>query len=51
MYGDISIVDWKYHNNLHDYHLVKNMNSDLNKIVVAAIDEQWIKGKKYMVMG
>ena len=27
------------------------MNSALNKIVVAAIDNQWIKGAKDMVMG
>ena len=37
--------------NLHDYHLVKNMNNALNKIVVAAINDQWIKGAKYMVVG
>ena len=27
------------------------MNSALNKIVVAAIDDQWNKGGKYIVMG
>ena len=27
------------------------MNSSLRKIVVAAIDDQWLKGAKYLVMG
>ena len=27
------------------------MNSALKKIVVTSIDNQWIKGTKYMVMG
>ena len=27
------------------------MNSSLNKIAVAVIDDQWIKGAKIMVMG
>ena len=48
---DIAVVDRQYQNNLHNYHLVKNMNNSLNKIVIAAIDNQWIKGAKYMVMG
>ena len=50
-HGYISISDQQYQNSLHEYHLVKNMNSDLNKISVAAIDEQWIKGGKYVVVG
>ena len=28
-HGNIYVADQKYQNNLHDYHLVKNMNSDL----------------------
>ena len=48
---DITVADQQYQNNLHNYHLVKNMNSSLRKIVVAAIDDQWLKGAKYLVMG
>ena len=50
-HGDISVTDRQYQNNLHKYHLVKNMNIALKKIFIAAIDNQWIKGTKYMVMG
>ena len=39
-HGNISVADQKYQNNLHNYHMVKNMNSALNKIVEAAIDNQ-----------
>ena len=48
---DISITDQQYHNNLHVYRLVKNMSSALKNNFVAAIEEQWIKGAKDMVMG
>ena len=51
MHGDIVVADWKYQNNAYEYHLVKNMNSSLKKILIADIDEQWIKGVNYMVMG
>ena len=37
--------------NLHNYHLVKNMNRYLKKISVAAIYDQRIQGAKYMVIG
>ena len=50
MHGNIAIVNRQYQNNLHYYHLVKNMNSALKKIVVAAMYDEWIKGQKYMVM-
>ena len=49
-HGDISVTDQKYQNNLHYYHLVKNMNIALNKIIVAAIYYQSIKGEIYIVM-
>ena len=38
-HGDIAIVDRQYQNNLHNYHLVKNMNITLNKTVNADIDD------------
>ena len=50
-HGNIAVVDQQYQINLHAYHLVKNMNSAQKKIIVAAIDNQWIKGENYMVMG
>ena len=50
-HGKISVADQKYQNNLHGYHLFKKMNIALNIIVTADINDQWIKGKKYMVMG
>ena len=50
-HGNIAVGDQQYQNNLHDYHLVKNMNSSLKKIVLAAINNKFIKGGKYMVMG
>ena len=49
--GDIPIANRKFQNNLHEYHLFNNMNSVRKKIVVAVIDDQWIKGAKNMVMG
>ena len=49
--GNISIADQQYHNNIHNYHLVKNMNSALKKIVVAASNNQWLKRAKDLVMG
>ena len=49
-HGDIAVADRQYQDNVYDYHLVKNMNSTLKKIVVEDIREQWIKGAKYMVM-
>ena len=51
IHGYIDITYRKYQNNVYDYHLVKNMNRALKKIVVTAIDKQWIKVAKYMVMG
>ena len=48
---DIAVTDRQYQDNVYDYHLVKNMNSALKKIVVADIDEQHIKGAKDLVMG
>ena len=48
--GNISIADQQYQNNIHNYHLVKNMNSSLKKIVVAAFNNQWMKGAKDLVM-
>ena len=46
-----TIADQQYQNNLYDHHLVKDMNSYLKKIVVAAIDKQWINRAKNMVIG
>ena len=46
----ITVVNRQYQNKLHDCHLVKNMNIYLNKIAVTAIDDQWIKESKDMVM-
>ena len=37
---DIAVANRQYQNIFHDYHPVKNMNSALYKIVVAAIDNQ-----------
>ena len=51
MHGNIAVADQKYQNNLHVYHLVKNMNSFLKKIIVTDIDNQWIKGSKDIVIG
>ena len=50
-HGDISVTDCQYQKNVYDYHLVKNMNSSINKIVIVAIYKQWIKGEKYIMMG
>ena len=50
-HGNIAVADRQYQNNLHEYHLVKNTNSALKKIFVTAIDEQWIKGVKDVMMG
>ena len=49
-HGDIAVADRQYQDNVYDYHLVKNTNNALKKIVVADIDEQHIKGAKDMVM-
>ena len=46
----MDIAYWLYQNHLHDYNLFKNMNIALNKIGVAAINDQWIKEEKDMVM-
>ena len=48
---EISISGQQYQNNLHAYHLVNNMNSSLKKIVVTAINEQWLKGANKLLMG
>ena len=48
--GNISVVYQSYQKNLHEYHLVKKMNSTLKKIFIAAINEQWIKWAKDMVV-
>ena len=37
--------------NLHYYQLFKNMNIAIKNFFVANINDQWIKGSKYMVMG
>ena len=50
MHGNIAVANQQYPNNLYDYPLVKNMNSVLNKIVVAAINDHQNKVAKYMVM-
>ena len=50
IHGDIAFADRQYQNNIHDYHLVKNMNSAIKKIAVAAIRNQWIKGVKDIIM-
>ena len=42
-HGDIAVTNQKYHNNIHGYYLVKNMNSELKKIVVAERDGQWLR--------
>ena len=49
-HGNIGVAYQKYENNIHDYHLVKIMNSFLKNIVVAAIDNKWLKGVKDLVM-
>ena len=51
MHGEILVVYRKYQNNIHDYHLVKNMNSAVKKSSVMTINKQCIKGAKDMVMG
>ena len=51
IHGNIAVTDQQYQNNIHGYHLVKNINSSLNKMVVAAIDDQWLKGAKDLMMG
>ena len=48
-HGYITIADQQYLNNIRDYHLFKNMNSVMKKIVVAGIDEQWLKRAKNIV--
>ena len=50
LHGNIYVADLQYQNNIHNYYLVKNMNRALKKIFVAAINGQWIKGAKDMVM-
>ena len=50
-HGDIAVADRKYQKNVYDYQLVKNMNSNLKKIFVAATNEKCIKVAKDMVMG
>ena len=49
-HGDIAVADQQYQNNLHDYHLVNNMNIFLKKIVVAAINNQWLKGANDLIL-
>ena len=44
IHGDIAVADQQYQNDPHDYHLVNSMNISLKKIVVAVIDNQWLKG-------
>ena len=51
MHINIAIADQQHQNNLQNYHLVKNMNSTLKKIIIAAINDQLIKEAKYMVTG
>ena len=41
---DIAIANQQYQNNLHNYPMVNNMSIALNKIVIVAIGNQWIKG-------
>ena len=48
-HGYITIADQQYLNNIRDYYLFKNMNSVMKKIVVAGIDEQWLKRAKNIV--
>ena len=50
-HGDIAIVDPQYNNNLHYYHLFKNMNSDMRDIIVSSINNLRLKGSKYLVVG
>ena len=50
-HGYIAVTDRQHKKNLHNYHLVKNMNRYLKKISVAAIYDQRIQGAKYMVIG
>ena len=50
-HGNIDVADQQYQNNFHNYNLVKNMNSALKKIAVAAINDQYSKGEKHLVMG
>ena len=50
-HSDIVVTDHQYQNYLHDYHLVKNMKSALKKIMVVAIDNQWLKCAKDLIMG
>ena len=51
MQGNVAVADRQYQNHLCVYHLVKNMNSALNKIVIVAIEDKWINGAKDIVMG
>ena len=44
MYGNIAVSDQKYQNNLHEYHLVKNIKISPKKIDGTAIYNRWIKG-------
>ena len=48
--GNIIYTDQKFQNNLHKYHLVKNINTPLKKIFVTATDDKCLKGTKDMVM-
>ena len=50
-HGAIAVADRQYKKNVYDYQLVKNMNSNLKKIFVAATNEKCIKVAKDMVMG
>ena len=43
-------MDQQYHNNLNDYHLVNNINCAMKNIMLDAIDNQWLKGVKYIIM-
>ena len=50
-HNGITVYDKKYQNNLHDYHLVKNMNSAWRKLWPQKFDDQWLKGVKELVTG
>ena len=50
-HGNIAVNDQQYQNNIHHYHLVKTMNSSLKKIIITAINDQWVKGTEDMGMG
>ena len=50
-HGSIAVTNQQHQINIHNYHLVNNINISPKKILVAAINNHWLKEEKYLVVG